>query len=141
MPTEVVLAGQAKLTLTACSAGVDGDVVPNCDGSDVGADRDDGPGGLVTRDQREDRALELAVENVSVGAADAHCGYLDHNLLRTWYRVGNLTKCQLAGGFEHNCSHLLDAPIWDKPGDSTHGSRPQTEVLGAFEAIEHVTNM
>ena len=71
----------------------------------TGAERHHRARRLVARDQREHGALELAVEHVRVGAADAHGRGLDDHLTGPGHRFGPLGDGQLSLGREHDGTH------------------------------------
>jgi hypothetical protein len=65
----------------------------------------------VSRDEGEDRPLEFPVEDVGVGAADAHRGGLHQDLLVPRRGHRSILDRQLALGTENDCAHFfLSAP-------------------------------
>ncbi len=75
---------EAEFAFAAGRAGVDRDVVADLEidhaAVDAFAERDDRAGRLMTGNEREDGALELAVEDVRVGSADTDRRRLDQDL-------------------------------------------------------------
>lgn len=81
---EVVVAGAAVVAAAAGVSGLEGDAVTGLKVVDVGADLDDGAGGLVAEDHglAQDKGADGAVEPVvDVGAADAGVVHGDEDIV------------------------------------------------------------